>query len=344
METFELKPHTPDYFSVCQLPFEYNQEAQCPEFEKFIDTVSNGDDDTGNMIKEMYGYTIGSNRNAKHKVFYLYGETARNGKSTTAKILCGLVGEQNVSNLSLSQLSSEGTSVVSSIVNKQLNFSDEVSSKYIESSALTTMSAEGKISVREIYKSPFNYVVTCKFIVACNDLPRFRDSQGMFHRLISIPFNYQIPEGERIERYDEVLLEKEGSGILNWAIEGVIRLRENGTFTINEQSHQDSIDNKMESNSVFAYIEECYDFDSNFIEELSIEEMYGDKRDRDGNGTGYNLYCFTSGLKDVSRFNFTKELRRYASETKKIKDKRKSDGVYYTGLRAKPKKTPYDDL
>ena len=194
------------------------------------------------------------------------------------------------------------------------------------------------------YKPAYMHMFSNHWLLTCNDQPRFRDSQGMYHRAISIPFNYQIPEGERIERYDEVLLEKEGSGILNWAIDSVKKFRTSNTFTINEQSRLDSYENKMQSNSVFAYLEEGFDFNKDFIEEISLDEMYGDKKDRDGNGTGYNLYCFISGLKDVSRPNFAKELRRYASESKKIIIKRKNDGMYYTGLRKKPKKTPYDDL
>lgn len=342
METFKLTPHTHTYFSTFQAPFEYDPAATCPEFEKFIKTISNGDESTARMMQDMFGYCMGTNRNPKHKVFYLYGDTARNGKSTLAKILCGLIGESNYSTLSLAQLTSDSSSIVTALVGKHLNFSDEVSSKYIDSSALTTMSAEGIIQVNPKYKQPFNYQIVCKFIITCNDLPRFRDSQGMRYRLISIPFNYQIPEGDRIERYDEVLLSKEGSGILNWAITGIKQLRKTGTFTINEQSQIDAHENKLQSNSVYAFLEDTYDFSEEFTEEISVNDMYGAKQTYNIQPSGYNAFCFDTGVSAIAKIPFSKELKRYANETKLIQHIRKNDGSYYTGLKMKP--GPFDDL
>jgi len=172
---------------------------------------------TALMIQQMYGYCL-MKGNPMHKVFYLYGDTARNGKSTAAKILCGLIGWGNVSTLSLQQIEGENSSMMTSIIGKQINFSDEISSKFIGSSRLTAVAAEGVIEVNPKYKHSFMYSVKAKFIIACNDLPRFSDFQGMKHRMISIPFRHHLKENERVSRYDEILLEKEGAGILNCAI------------------------------------------------------------------------------------------------------------------------------
>ena len=39
MKTGELLPHTPDYYSLNQLPIKYNPEAKAPKFEKFLNEV-----------------------------------------------------------------------------------------------------------------------------------------------------------------------------------------------------------------------------------------------------------------------------------------------------------------
>src|ERR1035437_5639897 len=252
MDTFTLLPHTPEYFSTVQVPYPYDPAAMAPEFDKFIATVSGHNESTALMIRQMYGYAI-MEGNPRHKVFYLYGDTARNGKSTAAKILCGLIGWGNVSTLTLQQIGSENSSILTSIIGKQINFSDEISSKFIESSRLTAMAAEGVVEINPKYKESFLYPVKAKFIIACNDLPRFSDYQGMKHRMISIPFRYHLKENERIDRYDEILLAKEGSGILNWAIAGSKSVKA-GMFDINDDCKEDIQDNVLQSYPVYAFL------------------------------------------------------------------------------------------
>lgn len=332
MNTLTLSSHTPLYFSTTQAPFDYNPEAICPEFDKFVNTISNQSESTVKMIQEMFGYCL-KEGNAKHKVFYLYGDTARNGKSTAAKIICGLIGWGNVSTLSLAQIAGENSAILTSIVGKQINFSDEISSKYIESSRLTAMSAEGIVEINPKFKPSYLYPVKTKFIIACNDLPRFKDSQGMKHRMISIPFRYHFTEEDRIERYDEILLGKEGSGILNWAIKGMnIKV-----FSINEESKEDIYDNLLQSNSIYAYMDMNFDFGEINTKEFTSEILYGNPKDKDCAATGFREFCELKGIKEASYFTFCRELKRFERETNKIKQIRKGEDRTrcYVGLKHK---------
>lgn len=346
--TFTLLPHTPEYFSTTQIPFDYNPEADCPRFKTFIDQVAVNDPKNAAMIQEMYGYCL-MDGNPRHKVFYLYGLTARNGKSTVAKVICGLIGRGNTSMLSLSQIASDNSSILGAMVGKQLNFSDEVSSKYVESPALTMMSSEGIIEVNPKYKKSFMYQVHSKFIIACNDIPRFKESQGMKHRTIIIPFMYQIPEAKRIFRLDEILLEEEGSGILNWAIQGAQLLNTNNQFTISKESAEDSYDSELESNPVLAYLEHTYDFSKEFENLTMVEEMYGNDKEGGAPATGFRDYCHKKGIGLMSYQKFSKELKRFMRETGKIESRREltDDNIAgrrgYVGLLRKADniKSPY---
>jgi len=307
METFTLTPHTPDYFSTVQVPYEYNPEAEYPLFKEFLKKVSGESESTILMIQEMFGYSI-QEGNPRHKVFYLYGDTARNGKSTTAKLLCGLVGWGNVSTLSLAQIGNDNSMILTSLLGKQINFSDELSSKYIESSRLTSMSAEGLVEINPKHKSPFLHQIRMKFIIACNDLPRFKDSQGMKHRMISIPFPYQIPEKDRIDRYDEILLEKEGSGILNFAIAGAKLMKSQKTFTVNDESRADMEDNNLNNNPVYAFLEMEYDFSGLDEDEVTLDDLYGQWDSKNNMGHGFKAFCHFKGLSGHSYFTFAREV------------------------------------
>jgi len=331
METFEIKPHIATYFSTVQVPYEYNPEAKCQKFDDFIKKITKEDKSNAFMIQQMFGYSIGEG-NPMHKVFFLYGDTARNGKSTTAKILCGLIGWGNVSTLSLHQIEGENSSILTALVGKQLNFSDEISSKFIESSRLTAMSSEGVIDINPKYKNSFRYSVKAKFIIACNDLPRFNDFQGMKHRMISIPFRYQLKEKERILRYEDILLKEEGSGILNWAIEGAKTLKDG--FIISEASKEDLKDNIHQSNSTYAFIDSEYDLDSTFTEAIESKELYG----KAGiSPTGYIKFCYEQGIKTCSLLKFQFELKRHSGEYKILQPKRIGHRAVrgYTGLKLK---------
>ena len=83
---------------------------------------------------------------------------------------------------------------------------------------------------------------------------------------------------------------------------------------------------------------------SRVLTTIAGQDSLGDKKTRDSEGTMYNLYCFRAGVKDLSRHNFAREIKRYANESKKIKFKRKGDGRYYSGLKKKPEVTPFSDL
>jgi len=180
------------------------------------------------------------------------------------------------------------------------------------------------------------YKVKAKFIVCCNDLPRFSDNQGMKHRMLTIPFNVHIKEEQRILDYDQILLDTEGGGILNWAIEGAKLLKKNGVFFVSNDSREDMNENAMGSNSVYAFLESEYDFSSYFETLVSPNEMYGDVGIKGEPGTMYRLYCHREGIGAVSKKKFEKEVMRFANETQKITQRRdKFDRRCYVGLRDK---------
>ena len=73
---------------------------------------------------------------------------------------------------------------------------------------------------------------TARLILAANNRPRFRDrSLGMWRRMVIVPFRRTIPEADQDPRLSEKLL-VELPGILNWAVEGLRRLRERGHLTV----------------------------------------------------------------------------------------------------------------
>jgi len=324
-----LHEHTPKYFSVTQIPFNYEPTADCPKFKEFIKFITQKNEGSDRMIQEMFGYFVTTDGNPRHKVFYLYGSTARNGKSTTAQIATGLIGEDNVSHLSLQQIAQPSPSTMESLVGKRLNFSDEVSGSFLQSGNLTSISAEGTIDISPKFKPPYPYKVTCKFVVACNSIPRLSENNGMKQRMIVIPFDHHIPEGERILNYDKVLLEEEGSGILNWALEGAEMLGD--SFYVSKQSEEEMEENILGSNNVLAFLKATYVYDSSYKTPIYTQTMYGKK----GEDNGYIGYCTRTCTAPMAYLRFCTEIKTFSKLTKNIEFDKQNKGSAYIGLKEK---------
>lgn len=325
--TKELHPHTPDYFSITQTSFDYNPEAKCPKFEEAIKYSSQNAEGTEVMLKEMFGYMIATEGNPSHKVFYLYGRRARNGKSMVVNVLIGLLGDPNVSKLTLEQLASQSDSIIVPLIGKHINFSDEVNgSKFLDSGRLTSMSSQGNITVSPKHKAPFNYRVRAKFIVACNYFPNFQSGQGMKHRTIVIPFNFHIPKDKRIFDYENILLEEEGSGILNWALEGADELKaKDYQFYISQLSEEDVEENNKGNDSVLSFLDKQYEFDNKFVDFYKTDDLYDE----------YSSYCFRFGYTKKNQYNFSSTLKTYSEETNNITPARVNNIRGYKGLASK---------
>lgn len=340
MEEQVLYAHNKKYFSTSQSKFDYVPKALCVDFLNYVNGWVNSDEDSIKLLQEIAGYCL-TNGNPRHKIFYFYGKTRRNGKSTLARILKSMVGE-NSSSLSLKELSIDGTPKIAALVGSQLNFTDEASSEYLDSPTLTSLIAEGDILVNEKYYRPFNYRVKSKFIVACNNLPNFKDQSGMETRTIVVEFPNHIEEADRIADLETVLLEKEGPGILNWAILGYKRLCENNSFTKGEVEKEVLEYHKKSTNHVYGYLndENRFIYTNDFINtdrDMSSEQLFGESQHyEDGkivDGTGYYLYCKEKNVRVSSLRKFQLALS-LISEMPHSKIKRiKSDGYsIYRGL------------
>lgn len=310
--TETLSEHTPDYFSTNQIPFDYDPSKKIDRFAEFLQDVAHGDPDQSKMLQEVFGYCL-LNGNPLHKIFFFYGNSGRNGKSTTSKIISGLIGEDNVSSLSLDQVNASNSSILTNIIGKQINISDEGNSKYIDSQTLSSIASEGAVTIDPKYRSSFTYKITAKFIVNCNNIPRSKDDIGLRGRMMIVPFKTKFTnDGDKkpIPNYDAILLNEEGSAILNWALEGTRKVLQDKSFTVSDLSTEDLEDYKMESNSVYAFLRSCFTFSETHEIPLTSEQLYGRQReDKDRPATMYIKFCHDTNVKPLSLQNFRSTMK-----------------------------------
>jgi len=337
-ETGALIPHTKEYFDTAQIPFEYLPKAkeEPTVWLSFLDKVFNANKNLIDFLQEIFGYCLTPDTSL-HAAFFFYSELKVTGKSTCADVLRKLVGESNSSTIPISQLAS-GKHAVMALVGKRLNISDEMDTRYLESSIVSSIVSGEPITVDVKYQLPITIRPKVKFVFTTNTLPNYSSPTGMTRRTYPIPFNHIITEEERIYGLAEKIIEKESSLILNWAIQGLWRLkeREKGFVVPNEVIYEIT-EYKQEVSSADAFLSDRDYVD--FIpiidggEKRTAREIYGTEPGRDVSGSGYLRYCHESKMKAMSFKRFCRELSRFALENpQKVSKSIDHNQYYYPGI------------
>ncbi|KIU10055.1 hypothetical protein SC09_Contig28orf00221 [Bacillus subtilis] len=225
LTTFTLYPHSPEFLSTVQIPIEYNPNATAPHFMSFMKDITIDDSQLINVHQELVGYWLTVETKAEKAVYY-YGGGA-NGKSVMASIVTALVGEDNVSSVPLSEFSQ--TFGMENLIGKSLNIAaeNEMGGKAFKTENFKAIVSGDNITINIKYRPAISYRPYCRLVFLVNNLPDSSDvTEGYFRKIIIVPFPRTFKKEERnVELKNELL--KELPGILNWAIQGLKRLRSN---------------------------------------------------------------------------------------------------------------------
>ena len=238
LNDLSLNPHSPDYLCSYMLDTEYDSEAGCPKWLDFLNQIFLKDQSLIDLLQEIFGACISNARTSKAAIFYGSGA---NGKSVVANILEYLCGSNNVAHLGLDRFQS--TFGLQSLIGKKLNIATELetgNTKIITSNFKAIVTGDS-VQVNIKYQAPLETVLNCKLVFLTNNLPDTADtSNGYIRRLLIVPFNYTVPENQR-DVFLTDKLKKEISGILNWSIEGMLRLQKNNCIFTQSPAAQECL-------------------------------------------------------------------------------------------------------
>lgn len=229
LTTYELEQHTPDYLFTIKMPVTYDPKADCEETKKFLKDVHHPDDIP--VIQEIYGWCLDISQPNDTAIIYHGG--GRNGKSTEIHQLETLLGNENTSNIKLQDLSIP--TLASQLYGKMLNTVADLPKKGLNDSGdFKSITGGDNITARNLYQNPFKFKPYSKLLFSCNQIPRTNDlTDAYFKRIRIINFPNQFIEGTDNKELKEMLVTpSELSGVLNWALEGLKRYKDNNqSFT-----------------------------------------------------------------------------------------------------------------
>jgi len=301
-DTFEITPNGRDLrsfaardFLTYQLPFEYDESATAPKFQKYLNEVL-PDKACQKILAEYFGYVF--TRNIKmEKILLLYGSGA-NGKSVFFDIINAILGRENVTNYSLESLTNTNGYQRANLGDSLVNYASEVSGKLNQARFKQLASGE-PIDVRLPYSKPFILYDYAKLVFNCNELPKeVEQTEAYFRRFLIIPFTVTIPEKKRDKDLAKKIIASELSGVFNWILKGLDRLLEKQKFTESKAVQNQLEEYRKESNTVLLYISEN-GYKKSTKKYYSINMLY----------QHYRGFCNDFGVTPVNKINFNKRLK-----------------------------------
>ncbi len=322
LETMALEPHRAELYFTAQLDFNYDEDATCPTFWRYLASslVYPDSDRTDStlirLVLEALAYSMTARTDLKAS-FWLVGKKD-SGKSTFIALLKNIMGSLHTT-IDLTQLG-VNRFLLASIVGKRVVTFTEASGSSVLPDALYKALTGGSDEVYADVKNrdPIVFRPEAKVWWAMNDMPRMTDRSGATtRRIFMVPFNRTIPERERIGNL-EALLMAERSGIFNVMIAHYKRLVSNGGFEVCDQSEALRQQYILENDTEATYIEERAELHESY--RVQSTDLYRD----------YSLWCEDRGFKPKNFNQIAGEWRRLG-----FRDSKSHGVTVWNGLRLK---------
>lgn len=221
---FHLDPHDRSLRIRYLINCEFNPGAAPPAlFRTFVERIL-PDVQVRERVQEYLGYTLLPGTRAQRAALWV-GDGA-NGKGTLARIAQAL--HQRVASVRLDDLAGFG---LESLVDASLIYCDEAPKTGAGEEIMKTLVAGELAPIRRKFKSTLSTAVKAKWLICANTVPRIKDkSDGFWRRMDIVPFDVQIPDGEKDPMLHSKILRSELAGVLLWFLEGLARFLNRGCF------------------------------------------------------------------------------------------------------------------
>ena len=252
----KLMPFDPKYMSRNRTEYLYSEDARCDDFLSRLLEPALSEDDIFLLQQYVAQCLLGVNDS---QTFLLLIGTAGGGKSTLVNIIEKIIKRKNCTELRLEHMNSRFET--QRLLGKTLLTAKDVPSNFLNTAGAHKLKAlTGKDTVTIEHKgSNVATDICCAFnaIITANNTLRISIdgyAEAWRRRIILISYNNPPPK-EKIPNFDDVLLAKEGDGILRWAVEGAMLLLENGGKIIKSDAQKHKVDNLLhESDALSEFI------------------------------------------------------------------------------------------
>lgn len=311
-----LRQATIDDLVTKQADVTYDPEATCPLWESHIERITDGDQELARYMKRAAGYTLTGDV-SQQKFWFAFG-TGQNGKNAFADALRGMLGEyaQVAPPGLVTGGNGQHPTIIADLHGARLVVVDETGREKMNDARVKMLTGSDRLKARLMKADFFEFTNTVKLWILGNTKPHISDAtDGIWRRLEPVPFMVKIPDEERIMNFTE-LLRAEYTGILNWCLEGLWELLEEGLGKV-AAVEAARAEYRAEEDTIAQWLEACCEevaLDDNGQEVYTaVTTLYA----------SYRLWLKTGGTPDaaipeVRWFGREPGLKKYRSEKKSV--------------------------
>ena len=229
----ELVPHDRDDLITKMMTVEYDPKAGCEEFDTFITRIL-PDGEIRRFVQRWLGLSMTSIIE-QHLAFF-YGSGA-NGKSvlvdTVARLMGTYAATAKIESLTGTNKRGGGDAtpdLIPLMGARMVRASEPEEGERLREAEIKAMTSGEPFLVRALHSDFVEAKPLFKLTISGNHKLEIRGTDdGIWRRVMLVPFDVQIPEAERrdFEEFVGALL-AEGPGVLNWLIEGLLSYLEGG--------------------------------------------------------------------------------------------------------------------
>jgi putative DNA primase/helicase len=282
VRTGELHQHNRYNLITKLAPVRYDPGATAERWQSFIARVL-PEEIVRKHVQKAIGQALTGT--VEQQAFYINHGFGMNGKSTFFDILITLLGDYagtiDIDVLMERNKSGSLSPELASLKGKRLVVSSENNAgQRLKEGLIKRITGDKTITARQLYKKPMTFPVSFKLFLHVNHRPEITGTDyAMWRRVQLIPWSVRINKEERDPHLFEAL-ERELSGVLNWALQGYQRYLDEGleppkTVLHATEAYRDDMDKVTQFIADECVIDEKHLFgDSLFVSKDRLYEAY----------------------------------------------------------------------
>ncbi len=225
----QLHPHDPADLITKLAPVEYDPEAECPRFKKYLkETLL--DEALISFVKRYAGYTLtGITRERLFAILYGFG---KNGKTTLVELLQDAMGDYatntDTETILAKKYQGVGNDVAALKGARFVSAAEVEKGRRLAESKVKQLTGSDTVTARFLFGEHFNFRPEFKLWLSTNNKPVIQGTDdAIWDRIKLIPFTQRFEGGKADPKLPEKLRE-EMAGVFAWLVEGCLEWQEHG--------------------------------------------------------------------------------------------------------------------
>lgn len=326
-----LIPHDPGLRMTKMMPVEWNPAAECPGFDDFLEEVQPDPAMRSFILRwlglsmtalpvQMLAFWYGSGANGKSVLADLVGRML-DGYGATAKIK-SLTGVDR-------RGGGDATPDLMMLIGaRYVRASEPAEGDPLQEALIKELTGGEVMKVRALNQDFVDFRPVFKLTISGNHKPVIRGTDdGIWRRVLLVPWDVQIPEKRREQGLGNRLFETERAGILNRLAEGLVDYLQYG-LQVPRQVREATTEFREESDPVGTFLDQCCHVSGEHGDTIGAREL----------GLAFNWWLGDRGESQWSPGTIAKRLKARAGRWKSRSTgrtfvPRKASTMSYDGIR-----------